>query len=48
VPGLAGLAVAAAAAYLLPALPVLVIAGLATVFELLLGVRARRYNGTRE
>ncbi len=48
VPGLAGIAVAAAAAYLLPVLPVLVVAGLATVFELLLGVRARRYSGTRE
>ncbi|QKV79063.1 hypothetical protein [Amycolatopsis sp. Hca4] len=48
VSGLAGLAVAAAAAYLLPVLPVLVVAGLATVFELLLGVRARRYSGTRE
>ncbi|KDN20831.1 hypothetical protein [Amycolatopsis rifamycinica] len=48
VPGLAGLAAAAAAAYLLPALPVLLVAGLATVFELLLGVRARRYSGTRE
>ncbi|MDQ7807819.1 hypothetical protein Q5425_29130 [Amycolatopsis sp. A133] len=44
VPGLAGLAVAAAAAYFLPVLPVLVVAGLAAVFELLLGVRARRYS----
>ncbi|MEU4250860.1 hypothetical protein AB0F15_25985 [Amycolatopsis sp. NPDC026612] len=48
VPGLAGLVVAAAAAALLPVLPVLVVAGLAAVFELLLGVRARRYSGTRE
>ncbi|MGV9361755.1 hypothetical protein [Amycolatopsis sp. NPDC003731] len=48
VPGIAGLVVAAAAAYLLPVLPVLVIAGLVTVFELLLGVRARRYSETRE
>jgi hypothetical protein len=48
VPGLAGLAVAVVAAYLLPVLPVLVVAGLAAVFELLLGVRARRYSGTRE
>jgi hypothetical protein len=44
VPGLGGLAVAAAAAYFLPVLPVLVVAGLAAVFELLLGVRARRYS----
>lgn len=48
VPGIAGLVVAAAAAFLLPALPVLVIAGLATVIELLLGVRARRYSGVRD
>ncbi|MEU4525086.1 hypothetical protein AB0F52_41000 [Amycolatopsis sp. NPDC024027] len=48
VPGIAGLAVAAVAAYLLPVLPVLVVAGLAAVFELLLGVRARRYSETRE
>ncbi|MBE8524966.1 hypothetical protein ILP97_47105 [Amycolatopsis sp. H6(2020)] len=48
VPGAAGLAVAAAAAYLLPVLPVLIVAGLATVFELLLGVRARRYNRAGE
>jgi hypothetical protein len=48
VPGLAGLAVAAVAAYFLPVLPVLVVAGLVTVIELLLGVRARRYSGTRE
>ncbi|MEV6832754.1 hypothetical protein [Amycolatopsis sp. NPDC051102] len=48
VPGLAGLAAAAAAAYFLPLLPVLVLAGLVTVIELLLGVRARRYSGTRE
>jgi hypothetical protein len=48
VPGLAGLAVAAVAAYFLPVLPVLVAAGLVTVIELLLGVRARRYSGTRE
>lgn len=48
VPGLAGLAVAAAGAYFLPLLPVLVVAGLVTVIELLLGVRARRYSGTRE
>lgn len=46
--GLAGIAVAAVAAYFLPVLPVLVVAGLATVFELLLGVRARRYSGSRE
>ncbi|HET6708786.1 hypothetical protein [Amycolatopsis sp.] len=43
-PGLAGVAVAAVAAYFLPVLPVLVVAGLAVVFELLLGVRARRYS----
>ncbi|MEV6879797.1 hypothetical protein [Amycolatopsis sp. NPDC051128] len=48
VPGVAGLAVAAAAAFLLPVLPALVVAGLATVIELLLGVRARRYSGARE
>ncbi|ADJ43979.1 hypothetical protein AMES_2156 [Amycolatopsis mediterranei S699] len=47
-PGLAGVAVAAVAAYFLPVLPVLVVAGLAAVFELLLGVRARRYSETRE
>ncbi|SFW90700.1 hypothetical protein [Amycolatopsis australiensis] len=46
--GLAGIGVAAVAAYFLPALPVLVAAGLATVIELLLGVRARRYSGARE
>ncbi|MEV4151250.1 hypothetical protein AB0J40_46895 [Amycolatopsis sp. NPDC049691] len=46
--GLAGIAVAAVAAYFLPALPVLVAAGLAAVIELLLGVRARRYSGSRE
>ncbi|RSD22985.1 hypothetical protein [Amycolatopsis eburnea] len=48
VPGLAGLAVAAVAAYFLPVLPVLVAAGLTTVTELLLGVRARRYSGVRD
>ncbi|EOD68495.1 hypothetical protein [Amycolatopsis vancoresmycina] len=48
VPGLAGLVVAAAAAYFLPLLPVLVLAGLATVIELLLGVRARRYSEVRD
>nr|WP_225957071.1 hypothetical protein [Amycolatopsis lexingtonensis] len=48
VPGLAGLAVAAVAAYFLPVLPVLVAAGLVTVTELLLGVRARRYSGVRD
>lgn len=48
VPGLAACLAAAVAAYLLPALPVLVVAGLATVIELLLGVRARRYSGVRE
>lgn len=48
VPGLAVRIAAVAAAYLLPVLPVLVVAGLATVIELLLGVRARRYSGTRE
>ncbi|SEC19173.1 hypothetical protein SAMN04489727_2896 [Amycolatopsis tolypomycina] len=47
-PGLAGSAVAAVAAFFLPVLPVLVVAGLAVVFELLLGVRARRYSGSRE
>ncbi|WP_410677226.1 hypothetical protein [Amycolatopsis sp. cmx-4-68] len=46
--GLAGLAAAAVAAYFLPVLPVLVVAGLVTVIELLLGVRARRYSGSRE
>ncbi|WP_439378034.1 hypothetical protein [Amycolatopsis lexingtonensis] len=48
VPGLAGLAVAAVAPYFLPVLPVLVAAGLVTVTELLLGVRARRYSGVRD
>jgi hypothetical protein len=36
------------AAYFLPVLPVLVVAGLVIVIELLLGVRARRYSGSRE
>jgi hypothetical protein len=47
-PGIAGLAAAAAAAYFLPVLPVLLVAGLATVTELLLGVRVRRYSGSRD
>jgi hypothetical protein len=48
VPGLAGLAVAAVAAFVLPVLPALLVAGPATVAELLLGVRARRYSGPGE
>ncbi|MGW4065537.1 hypothetical protein ACWEGE_45110 [Amycolatopsis sp. NPDC004747] len=48
VPGIVACLAAVVAAYLLPVLPVLVVAGLATVFELLLGVRARRYSETRE
>jgi hypothetical protein len=46
--GLAGLAAAAVAAYFLPVLPVLVVGGLVIVIELLLGVRTRRYSGSRE
>ncbi|MDX3195371.1 hypothetical protein PV458_43820 [Streptomyces sp. MN03-5084-2B] len=48
VPGIVARIAAVVAAYLLPVVPVLVVAGLATVTELLLGVRARRYSGTRE
>ncbi|MEV5713146.1 hypothetical protein AB0L41_04585 [Amycolatopsis mediterranei] len=48
VPGTVARIAAVVAAYLLPVLPVLVVAGLAAVFELLLGVRARRYSETRE
>jgi hypothetical protein len=44
VPGTVARIAAVVAAYLLPVVSVLVVAGLATVFELLLGVRARRYS----
>lgn len=47
-PGLVARLAAVLAAYLLPVWPVLVTAGLAIVIELLLGVRARRYSGSRE